>query len=53
MPEWLKESCENIDAAMFSGEAFEEIDNIIELRSYIGRWERQMKRNLENMDGEL
>lgn len=44
MDEYLENACEEIDAAMFSGDAFSKDENRKALREYIGRWEREMKR---------
>ena len=43
MRQYIKEACEEIDAAMFSGDDFENIEARIELKEYIGRWQREMK----------
>lgn len=48
MRDYIKAACEEIDAAMFTGDAFcgeEKKEHIKELRDYISRWERQMERN--------
>lgn len=39
----LTEACEEIDAAMFSGDSFDDSINREALREYMGRWEWQMK----------
>jgi hypothetical protein len=36
---------DDIDAAIFSGDTFMNLDNIAAFRSYISRWERELKRN--------
>jgi hypothetical protein len=38
----LEEHCENIDAAMFSGDAFLDKDNRDLLEKYIARWVREL-----------
>ena len=43
MRDYIEQACEEIDAAMFSGDAFNEKAERDSLRNYIGRWERQMK----------
>jgi hypothetical protein len=43
MRDYIQEACEQIDAAMFSGDAFMGQEHRKELREYIGRWERGMK----------
>jgi ADP-dependent phosphofructokinase/glucokinase len=43
MREYIEKACEEIDAAMFSGDAFMEKDERDELTNYIGRWQRKMK----------
>jgi ADP-dependent phosphofructokinase/glucokinase len=43
MRDYIEQACEDIDAAMFSGNAFSEKSSREALRDYIGRWERQMK----------
>jgi hypothetical protein len=40
----LKENCESIDAAMFSGDSFFAPEARKELREYLERWERELKR---------
>lgn len=42
MTEYLEEACEAIDAGMFSGDPFEELDNREELRYYMARWSRAL-----------
>lgn len=39
----ITEACETIDAAMFSGDTFHEPSRRAELRSYLGRWDRELK----------
>ena len=39
----LIDACEEIDAAMFSGDSFLEENNRKELKEYIERWQRAMK----------
>jgi hypothetical protein len=43
MRDYIEQACEEIDAAMFSGDAFIEEEERNKLREYIGRWERKMK----------
>ena len=43
MRDYIKNACEEIDAAMFSGDAFIEKEERDALSNYIGRWQRQMK----------
>lgn len=52
MDNYLEEACEEIDAAMFSGDAFLKKDNRETLKTYIGRWEREMKK-FEELEEEL
>ena len=47
----LEDACEEIDAAIFSGDAFMDSDNRKELREYMARWERELKR-LDKVDEE-
>lgn len=42
MRDYIDEACETIDAALFSGDAFENTKERIELREYIERWNRQL-----------
>lgn len=44
MPEYLENACEEIDAAMFSGDDFLNEDNRKALKEYIGRWSRELER---------
>jgi len=39
----IENACEEIDAAMFSGDEFTDKENREKLREYIGRWEREMQ----------
>ena len=50
MRDYIENACEEIDAAMFSGDEFDEKDEREKLREYIGRWERRMK-ELEEDNG--
>ena len=43
MRDYIENACEEIDAAMFSGDAFIEKEERDALSNYIGRWQRQMK----------
>jgi len=43
MRDYIRQACEEIDAAMFSGDAFIEKDERDALINYIGRWQRQLK----------
>ena len=45
LPYDLDEHLDNVDAAMFSGDAFMDRENIAELEVYIGRWQREIARN--------
>ena len=40
--DYLTKACDNIDAAMFSGDDFAEPDNRKRLRFYMARWERRL-----------
>jgi hypothetical protein len=42
MPEYLKEACEQIDAAMFSGDALENPETLKEFKEYLERWARNL-----------
>jgi hypothetical protein len=44
MRDYIEKACEEIDAAMFSGDAFIEEDARKSLQDYIDRWTREMKR---------
>jgi ADP-dependent phosphofructokinase/glucokinase len=41
--EFIKDACEEIDAAMFSGDHFLKVVNREKLKFYIGRWVREME----------
>lgn len=43
MRKYLEDACEQIDAAMFSGDAFLDEDHRKELTLYIERWQRELK----------
>ena len=42
MLDYIENACEEIDAAMFSGDTFHKKKERTSLRKYIGRWTRQM-----------
>jgi len=42
MDKHLLEACESVDATMFSGYAFLMAENREKLRSYMGRWQREL-----------
>lgn len=42
MRDYIEEACEQIDAAIFSGDAFEDFEHRKELRKYMSRWTNQM-----------
>jgi hypothetical protein len=44
MEAYLIEACEEIDAAMFSGDSFMDEQNRKELMAYINRWVREVRR---------
>lgn len=44
MRDYIEKACEEIDAAMLSGDAFIEEDARKSLQDYIDRWTREMKR---------
>ena len=43
MRDYIKDACEEIDAAMFSGDAFVDAEERKALRDYIERWTRELK----------
>ena len=43
-PDIVEDACDTIDAAMFTGDTFEDAGNRKILRDWIARWEREMKR---------
>lgn len=43
MNRFVKNACEEIDAAMFSGDEFLDENSRKELREYMGRWTRELK----------
>jgi len=43
MEKYLDDLCDEIDAAMFSGDSFLKEANRKGLAEYIGRWQREMK----------
>ena len=44
MRDYIFNACEEIDASMFSGDAFQDTEHREELKKYIGRWEREIER---------
>lgn len=44
MRSYIDEPCDQIDAAMFSGDAFLDGEHRKELRDYMASWERELKR---------
>lgn len=38
----LYDACEEIDAAMFSGDSFDDPDTIREFQEYLDRWNRKI-----------
>jgi hypothetical protein len=46
MRDYIEAACDEIDAAVFSGNAFDDLEGIgnrQELREYMARWERALK----------
>lgn len=43
MRDYIKDACEEIDSAMFSGDAFADAEQRKALRDYMERWERELK----------
>ena len=43
MRDYIKDACEEIDAAMFSGDAFADAEERKALRDYLERWGRELK----------
>lgn len=39
----LERACEEIDAGLFSGDAFENVSALSEFKEYVERWERRIK----------
>lgn len=42
LPVWLDEVCDHIDAAVFSGDTFQDKDARDEMQRYIMRWMREL-----------
>jgi len=42
MDEYLENACEEIDAAMFSGDCFDRDENRKGLLEYMARWQREL-----------
>lgn len=47
MEQYLEDACEQIDAAVFSGDSLYYGTNLEELKDYIGRWTRAIKEHEE------
>lgn len=43
MTEYVAEACEQIDAAVFSGDFLEDPDRVAKLEEYMGRWKRAIE----------
>lgn len=42
MTKWTSKACEEIDAALFSGDEFFNPECVKELELYLGRWQRKL-----------
>lgn len=51
MRDYIEAACEEIDAAMFSGDAFHDPEHRKVLKEYMGRWEREMA-SFQELDDE-
>lgn len=43
MKDYIKESCENIDAAFFSSDIFHNTNSLEEIEEYLDHWTREVK----------
>lgn len=43
MRRYIEKACEEIDAAMFSGDSFDNAEERKSLQKYMDRWKEQMK----------
>lgn len=51
MRDYNERACEELDAALFSGDDFENPESLKELEAYIARWQREIskiKKGIEN-----
>ena len=52
MRDYIENACEDIDSAMFCGDAFHDPEHRRELTKYIERWQREMA-TYQELDDEL
>ena len=45
LPHGLDEHIDNLDAAVFSGDVFMDMDNICKFQSFLDRWQREINSN--------
>jgi hypothetical protein len=50
MNKFAKDACEEIDAGIFSSDAFDEIENMNELNHYLDRWKRELDKRKNYID---
>jgi len=50
MRAYIDEYCDNLDASVFSGDAFQDRKSIKEFREYMARWERGLKEHEGTLD---
>lgn len=53
MEKWLEDACENIDAAVFTGDTLESPEDVEVLEGYIGRWKRAIQSHEENQEANV
>jgi len=50
MLDYLERACEEIDAALFSGDAFYTEKDLAEFQQYLDRWNREVENIKEGME---
>jgi len=43
MDSYIEESCDNIDAAFFSGDTFHNLASLNDIKYYLARWNKEAK----------
>lgn len=56
LPTHIDEACDEIDAALFTGDTFHDHEMITELEAYLSRWQREIaatKKFLKEVEDEI
>jgi hypothetical protein len=41
LKKWIETALDEIDAALFTGDSFEDLDNLWTLQEYLAKWQRR------------